>query len=98
MRKIALVVAVLIILALVFFYYPSYVEKPLKNGPGALSVKIDPSFAAPEYHSPLDTWQTHHIDVVNQGIVQQSDCLYCHQPDTTCNRCHSYIGAKEILP
>jgi hypothetical protein len=97
MRKVALVLAVLAILILVFVYYPSSVDKPLKNGTGLLAVQIDPSFTAPEYHSPLDQWQTRHVEVVNQGIVQQSDCLHCHQPQTTCNQCHTYVGAKEIL-
>jgi hypothetical protein len=67
MRKIALVLAVLIILALMVGFYPTYVEKPVKDGTGPMAILLDPDLPAPQTHSPLDWWQTHHMDVVNQG-------------------------------
>lgn len=96
MRKIALVLAVLIILALVVGFYPTYVEKPVKDGTGPMAILLDPDLPAPQTHSPLDWWQTHHMDVVNQGDLTQDDCLYCHDPQTSCNNCHNYVGANPI--
>ncbi len=96
MRKVALILAVLITLALVVGFYPSYVEKPVKDGAGPMAIRLDPGLPAPEYHSPLDWWQTHHMDVVNQGDLTQADCLYCHEPATSCNNCHHYVGVVEI--
>jgi len=96
MRKLILLLAVIVAVALVVGFYPRWVEKPEKDGPGPLAVRIDPSFAAPEYHSPLDWWQTHHMDVVNRGDLEKSDCLYCHESETSCNNCHGYVGVDPI--
>lgn len=97
MRKLILILAALVVLILVVAYYPSFVEKPEKDGPGPLSVWIDPRFAAPEYHSPLDRWQAHHPDMVNRGDLEKKDCQYCHEPARSCNNCHNYVGADPIL-
>jgi len=96
-RRLFLVLGVLLIVFLAIFYYPKFVDKPVKDGPGPLSVYIAPEFAAPEYHSPLDYWQTHHTDIVNRGDLPQSDCLHCHEPERSCNNCHSYVGANQIV-
>jgi hypothetical protein len=96
MRKASLVTLALILLALVVLGYPRFVEKPEKDGAGPLAVWIDPLFAAPEYHSPLDWWQSHHTDMVNRGDLEQADCLYCHEPQRSCNNCHGYVGANAI--
>ncbi len=98
MRKVALSLVAVGILLLLVAWYPQTVEKPVKDGAGLLSVYVDPSLPAPEYHSPLETWQTHHMDVVNRGDLTQADCLYCHDPATSCNNCHAYVGANEIIP
>ena len=71
-------------------------EKPVKDGHGELAVTIDPEFTAPATHSPLDWWQTHHFQVVNSGDIKEKDCLYCHQPDRSCNNCHGYVGVRKI--
>lgn len=97
MRKVALSLAALGILILVVVYYPQYVEKPLKDGEGPLSVYLDPSLPAPEYHSPLDWWQANHKDIVNRGDLEKSDCLQCHDPASSCNNCHAYAGVDAIL-
>lgn len=97
MRKVALSVVALGIVLLVIAFYPQYVEKPVKDGEGPLSVYVDPSLAAAEYHSPLEWWQLNHQDVVNRGDLVQADCLQCHDPVTSCNNCHGYVGAKEIV-
>ncbi|MGE5251889.1 MAG: hypothetical protein ACM3QS_16920 [Bacteroidota bacterium] len=98
MRAAALSLAAIGLVLLIAAWYPGYIEKPLKDGPGPLSVYMDPRLPAPEYHSPLDWWQTHHADVVNRGDLMQSDCLQCHDPATSCNNCHSYVGAKAVVP
>jgi hypothetical protein len=97
MRKIILAAVILIILGLVVGFYPSYIEKPIKDSVGPMAVRIDPQYPAPEYHSPLDWWQTHHMDVVNRGDLAQEDCLRCHEPQTSCNNCHTYVGVQEIV-
>lgn len=97
MRKVVFVLAILTVLLLSVIYYPSRVEKPVLNGSGPLAVYIDPVFPAPEYHSPLDWWQIHHIDKVNNGDFQKLDCLYCHEPEYSCNNCHGYVGANRIV-
>lgn len=96
MRKIALTLVVLLFIVLTIRYYPSYIDKPVKDGSGPLAVRIEARFAAPEYHSPLDWWQSHHTDMVNRGDLERSDCLYCHEPETSCNNCHGYVGANPI--
>ena len=98
MRRVALAIVSAGILLLVIVWYPHYVEKPVKDGEGPLSVYVDPRLAAPEYHSPLESWQTRHADMLNRGDLLQSDCLYCHTVEKSCNNCHSYVGAAEILP
>jgi hypothetical protein len=98
MRKVALSLVTLSILLLLVVWYPQYVEKPVKDGEGSLSIYLDPSLPAPEYHSPLDWWQTHHMDIVNRGDLIKADCLQCHDPETSCNNCHSYVGADKIVP
>ena len=96
MRRVVLVLVVLIILALVVGFYPTYVETPVKDGTGPMAIRLDPDLSAPQTHSPLDWWQRYHMDVVNQGDLTQQDCLYCHDPATSCNNCHSYVGAALI--
>jgi hypothetical protein len=97
MRKLLLVLVVILILALAIACYPRYVEKPVTNGSGPLAVEVDPGLTAPEYHSPLDWWSTHHMDTLNRGDQVQEDCLYCHRAETSCNRCHAYAGAASIV-
>lgn len=98
MRKVTLVLLILAVLVLTAAFYPNRTERPVKDGAGPLAVRIDPRYAAPEYHSPLDWWQTHHMDRVNAGDLEQADCLYCHEPETSCNNCHGYVGADAITP
>lgn len=96
MRKLFLIIAVLAIVLLVVGFYPSWAEKPVKDGSGPLAVRIGAQYPAPEYHSPLDQWQTHHMDRVNRGDLTQNDCLYCHEPAKSCNNCHGYVGVNLI--
>ncbi len=97
MRKAVLLIVLLLVVVFTWAYYPSVVEKPVKDGNGPLAVKLDPRFAAPETHNPLYWWQAHHPDIVNRGDLAEADCLYCHEPETSCNNCHQYVGVKDIL-
>lgn len=98
MRKIALLLVIVVIAFVVVAYYPRYVDKPVKDGTGPLAVYISPRYAAPEFHSPLEWYQRYHKDALNRGDLVQSDCLYCHEPERSCNNCHSYVGAQAIVP
>lgn len=51
---------------------------------------------APATHTPVERWRTHHLEYLNSGLLAQDQCMSCHQPDTYCNRCHQYVGAKLI--
>ena len=97
MRKAVLVLVVLVTVVLIVFYYPTYIEKPEKDGRGPLAIRIDARFAAPEYHSPLDYWMTNHKHFVNRGDIEERDCVYCHVPQESCNNCHNYVGVDEIV-
>lgn len=96
MRKIILLLVVLSALFLAVVYFPGYVDKPVKDGSGPLAIYVAPRFPAPEYHSPLDWYRRYHMDILNRGDLLQSDCLYCHEPQKSCNNCHSYVGAAAI--
>jgi len=86
-------VVLAIVLALVSQPMP---ERPVRDGTGPLAVRLDPGVPAPTTHSPLDWWQANHPTVVNNGDLGQQDCLYCHNPNKSCNNCHSYVGVKQI--
>jgi hypothetical protein len=95
-RKLLLLCAVLIVVGLAVALYPAAVEKPVKDGSGPNAVTIAARYPAPPYHTPLDRWQTHHMEAVNRGDLAQADCLYCHVPAQSCNNCHSYVGVDPI--
>ncbi len=97
MRKLILIVAVLTLVLLVIGFYPSWVETPVVNGAGPMAVNVSARYAAPEYHSPLDYYRTHHMDLLDRGDLQQADCLYCHEPERSCNNCHRYVGVSPVV-
>lgn len=86
----------LIVFAILALAQPEWVPAPAKDGPGPLSVRIDSRLVAPSYHSPIEWWRTHHMDMIDNGDFSQSDCLACHDPQTSCNNCHSYVGVPPI--
>jgi hypothetical protein len=95
-RKALLALVAVAVVALVAAYYPRRVAPPARDGEGPLAILLPAGVPAPEYHSPLDWWQTHHMDAVNRGDFTQADCLYCHQPAASCNNCHAYVGVDAI--
>jgi hypothetical protein len=72
------------------------VQKPELKGEGPLAITVDRGTAVPEYHAPLARWRTLHVEALNRGDFSQRECVLCHNPQTGCNQCHSYVGAKEI--
>jgi hypothetical protein len=95
-RKLLLTLVVVAVVVLVATYYPRPVPPPARDGAGPLAILLPAGVPAPEYHSPLDGWQTHHMDAANRGDFAQADCLYCHDPVTSCNNCHGYVGVDAI--
>ncbi len=96
MRKAVLLAAVALLVVVTVLSYPGFVDKPVKDGEGEMAVRLAAGLPAPEYHSPLGWWQTHHPDVLNRGDIVQKDCLQCHEPQRSCNNCHRYVGVQEI--
>lgn len=96
MRKTILLIAVVILLVSIIALYPTWVETPVMNGIGPMAVHVSAQYAAPEYHSPLDYYRTHHMDLLNRGDLTQADCLHCHEPERSCNNCHRFVGVDLI--
>ena len=72
------------------------VEKPVKDGPGPLGITIERTREAPDYHSPLDWWTANHPHGISDGVFSQRECMLCHAPEDSCNKCHEYVGVKEV--
>ncbi|MCI4624481.1 MAG: hypothetical protein L3V56_00805 [Candidatus Magnetoovum sp. WYHC-5] len=52
----------------------------------------------PYWHRPIKEWRNVHMDKFNSGEVTLSNCIVCHSdPETFCNRCHEYVGVKNIV-
>jgi hypothetical protein len=72
------------------------VEKPEKDGPGPLAVTIERTRDAPDYHTPLDWWTANHPHGISDGVFSQRECMLCHAPEDSCNKCHEYVGVKLV--
>lgn len=72
------------------------VEKPEKDGTGPLAITIDRSREAPDYHNPLDWWTANHPHGISDGVFSMRECMLCHVPDDSCNKCHEYVGVKLV--
>ena len=72
------------------------VQKPELKGEGPLAVTVARGTATPEYHAPLERWRILHGDALNREDFTQRECVLCHNPQTGCNQCHQYVGAKRI--
>lgn len=74
------------------------VEKPAVRGTGPLAIQMPPGLTAPSYHTQpsAEWWRARHGErVANSGGAQE--CLGCHNPQTSCNHCHAYVGVQPIL-
>ena len=72
------------------------VAKPELKGGGPLAVRMEPGLLSPEYHQPVDYWKDHHMDIVKRGDFTKQECMVCHDPNTSCNNCHEYVGAPLV--
>ncbi len=72
------------------------VEKPEKDGTGPLSITIERTREAPDYHDPLDWWTANHPHGINDGVFSQRECMLCHVPVDSCNKCHDYVGVRQV--
>ncbi len=72
------------------------VEKPELKGEGPLAVTVLRGTSVPAYHAPAERWRVRHKEAINQGDFSERECILCHNPQTGCNRCHQYVGVKEI--
>jgi hypothetical protein len=72
------------------------VEKPEKDGSGPLAITIERIREAPDYHSPLDWWTANHPHGISDEVFSQRECMLCHAPDDSCNKCHRYVGVKLV--
>ncbi len=68
------------------------VEKPELNGKGPLAIKMEEGIPAPESHIPADLWRKNHM----VGLDNKEECMGCHNPETSCNNCHKYVGVKLV--
>jgi hypothetical protein len=86
----------IILVSVVGFWGCEKVQKPELRGQGPLAITVERGTATPEYHAPLESWRNLHMEAINRGDFTQKECVLCHNPQTGCNRCHGYVGAKEV--
>ncbi len=72
------------------------VEKPVKDSPGPMGITIERIRQAPDYHNPLDWWTANHPRFISDEVFSQRECMLCHVPDDSCNKCHEYVGVKLV--
>ncbi len=72
------------------------VAKPLKDGTGSLAITIDRTRDAPDYHTPLEWWTANHPQAIGDGTFSMRECMLCHVPEDSCNKCHDYVGVKQV--
>ena len=72
------------------------VNKPVKDGTGPLAITISRTRQAPDYHNPLDWWTANHPQAISDGTFSKRECMLCHVPEDSCNKCHEYVGAKLV--
>jgi len=72
------------------------VAKPELKGKGPLAIVIPRGTSTSESHAPIEKWRVDHKRAIQEGDFSQKECVLCHNPDTGCNRCHGYVGAKGI--
>jgi hypothetical protein len=72
------------------------VEKPEKDGAGPLAITIERTRDAPDYHTPLDWWTANHPPTISDGVFSERECMLCHVPEESCNKCHDYVGVSQV--
>lgn len=92
------VLAVLLVAALAVFFVGCDlgVQKPVKDGTGPLAITISRTREAPDYHNPLEWWTANHPQGISDGTFSKRECMLCHVPEDSCNKCHDYVGVKQV--
>ncbi len=72
------------------------VSKPEIRNPGPLQIEVPAGAAVPEYHVPAEKWRVVHGRAINLRDFSEKECILCHNPQTGCQKCHRYVGGKEI--
>ena len=72
------------------------VGKPEKDSPGELGITIERTREAPDYHNPLDWWTANHPRLISDEVFSQRECMLCHVPEDSCNKCHEYVGVDLV--
>ncbi len=75
-----------------------------EGGRGPLAIVVSAA-EAPEYHHPAGWWRSNHPALVARGPEADEgrydysprECLVCHDPKTSCHRCHAYAGVAPVL-
>ncbi|WP_457554394.1 hypothetical protein [Candidatus Pyrohabitans sp.] len=62
-------------------------EKPVKDS----TLKEHPS---PKVD--MTYWKANHGKEVEAGKASEESCINCHQPENFCNKCHAYVGVRQI--
>jgi hypothetical protein len=84
------------------------VERPALASHGAkgrLAIGMETGMAAAEYHHPAEWWRRNHMRFLARGENEDEgrydysprECLVCHNPRTSCNVCHRYVGVSPVL-
>jgi len=85
------------LIAMVLLLGCQQVQKPELKGEGPLAVIVPRGTSTPEYHAPAEQWRVLHSGALNRGDFTQRECVLCHNPQTGCNQCHRYVGAKAVI-
>jgi hypothetical protein len=98
LKVILLAVLLVLICGVVAVSGYARVERPAVGGSGPLAIEMPAGLSAPDYHQqPLAAWwRTRHGERVTSSAVLQ-ECVACHNPQTSCNNCHAYVGVKPIV-
>ncbi len=88
-------IAIILFMLLGFLPACQQVSKPEIKGSGPLAIVMERGTVTPEYHAPLERWRARHKEAIKGGDFSERECVLCHNPQKSCNRCHGYVGAKE---
>ncbi len=88
---------IFVLMILLGLFACQQVQKPELKGEGPLAVTVARGTATPEYHAPAERWRVSHGQALNRGDFYQRECVLCHNPETGCNQCHQYVGARKIV-
>jgi hypothetical protein len=92
----ALVTLAVVALVLVLSACDLGVEKPEKDSSAPLGITIERTREAPDYHNPLEWWTANHPRFISEDVFSKRECMLCHVPDDSCNKCHEYVGAELV--